>query len=224
MATLLTIQILSVLGTVLTNLVAILTFATDYWTIIVYDLVKLHSVAKWMVVEETNKSNIYLINNTNETPIVPGKHFPLSTIAFGFDNDLVLYKTHKGLFRQCNYLTDDVRAFLHLPKCRTLKVAYNQYNDLIHGMINPGREFMRKRHIRSVNRSSASLCRSGLHNIVASCAILIILLLLACTLIGIIVGILNNVVLATMTVGIIYLLSSNTRAALVGDTHRSPLV
>jgi hypothetical protein len=144
MATLLTIQILSVLGTVLTNLVAILTFTTDYWTIIVYDLVKVHPVAKWMVIEQTNNSNIYIINNTNETPILSGKHFPLATMVFGFENDLMLYKTHKGLFRQCNYLTEDVRAYMGLPKCRTLKMAYNQYNDLIHGMINPGREFMRK--------------------------------------------------------------------------------
>ncbi|CAF1670685.1 unnamed protein product [Adineta ricciae] len=48
----------------------------------------------------------------------------------------------------------------------------------------------------------------GLHNIVASCAILIILLLIVCTLVGIIVGILNSQVLATMTVGIIYLVST----------------
>ncbi|CAF1670579.1 unnamed protein product, partial [Adineta ricciae] len=47
-----------------------------------------------------------------------------------------------------------------------------------------------------------------LHNIVASCAILIILLLIVCTLVGIIVGILNSQVLATMTVGIIYLVST----------------
>jgi hypothetical protein len=47
----------------------------------------------------------------------------------------------------------------------------------------------------------------GLHNIAASCAILIILLFCTCTLIGVVVGILNNAVLATMTVGIIYLIS-----------------
>ena len=49
---------------------------------------------------------------------------------------------------------------------------------------------------------------SGLHNVASSCAILIVLLLCACTLIGVIVGILNSAVLATMTVGIIYLVTS----------------
>lgn len=42
----------------------------------------------------------------------------------------------------------------------------------------------------------------------AACAILIVLLLCACTLIGVTVGILNGVVLATMTIGIIYLVTS----------------
>ncbi|UJR08315.1 hypothetical protein I4U23_012586 [Adineta vaga] len=190
MTTLLKIQILSVLATVITNLIAIITFTTDYWTIIVYDLVKLHSYTKWMVMEEANNSNIYIINNTNETPILPGNNFPLSNIVFGFEDNLVLFKTHKGIFRQCNYLTDDMRSYLSIPKCRTLKIAHNRYSDVVHGMINPGREFMR------------------LHNIVASCAILIILLLVVCTLVGIIVGILNSEVLATMTVGIIYLIST----------------
>ncbi len=48
----------------------------------------------------------------------------------------------------------------------------------------------------------------GLHNVAAACAILIVLLLCACALIGIAVGILNGVVLATMTIGIIYLVVS----------------
>lgn len=48
----------------------------------------------------------------------------------------------------------------------------------------------------------------GLHNVAAACAILIVLLLCACTLIGVAVGILNGVVLATMTIGIIYLVAS----------------
>ncbi len=48
----------------------------------------------------------------------------------------------------------------------------------------------------------------GLHNVAAACAILIVLLLCACTLVGVTVGILNGVVLATMTIGIIYLVTS----------------
>jgi hypothetical protein len=47
----------------------------------------------------------------------------------------------------------------------------------------------------------------GLHNVAASCAILIVLLLCVCTLVGVTVGILNSVVLATMTIGIIYLVA-----------------
>ncbi len=48
----------------------------------------------------------------------------------------------------------------------------------------------------------------GLHNVAASCAIVVVLLLCACTLVGVTVGILNGVVLATMTIGIIYLVTS----------------
>ena len=48
----------------------------------------------------------------------------------------------------------------------------------------------------------------GLHNVAAACAILIVLLLCACTLVGVAVGILSGVVLATMTIGIIYLVAS----------------
>lgn len=48
----------------------------------------------------------------------------------------------------------------------------------------------------------------GLHNVAAACAILIVLLLCACTLVGVTVGILKGVVLATMTIGIIYLVAS----------------
>ena len=37
MVTLLTIQVLSIIATALTNLVGILAFATDHWSIVVYD-------------------------------------------------------------------------------------------------------------------------------------------------------------------------------------------
>jgi hypothetical protein len=48
----------------------------------------------------------------------------------------------------------------------------------------------------------------GLHNVAASCAILVILLLCTCTFVGVTVGIIRSAVLATMTVGIIYLVTS----------------
>jgi len=145
MVTLLTIEILSIVATTITNLIGILTFATDYWSIIVYDLVKLRSYAKWIIIDEINNENIHIINNTNETQIfLSGINSQLSKIVFGIENNLILYKTHKGIFRQCNYLSDNIRIHLDIPKCQVLKSTNNQYDDLIHGMINPGREFIRK--------------------------------------------------------------------------------
>jgi hypothetical protein len=146
MATFLTIQILSIVATVLTNLIGILAFTTDYWSLIVYDFGKLQSYAKWIGIEEINNSNIHIINNTNQTEILSGINSQYSTVVFGFENNLMLYKTHKGIFRQCNYLSNNIRSRLTMPKCRAFKVANNQYDDLIHGMMNPGREFMRKYH------------------------------------------------------------------------------
>jgi len=61
--------------------------------------------------------------------------------------------------------------------------------------------------ITSYTQNPCDLNILGLHNVAASCAILIVLLLCVCTLIGVIVGILNSTVLATMTVGIIYLVA-----------------
>ena len=49
----------------------------------------------------------------------------------------------------------------------------------------------------------------------AACAILIVLLLCACTLVGVTVGILKGVVLATMTIGIIYLVASRFHQVLI---------
>jgi len=144
MVTLLTIEILSILATAITNLLGILTFSTDYWSITVYDFVKLRSYAKWIIIEEINNGNIYIINNTNRTQILSEINSQLSKIVFGFENNLILYKTHKGIFRQCNYLSENIRNHLEIPKCRALKTTNNQYDDLIHGMINPGREFIRK--------------------------------------------------------------------------------
>jgi hypothetical protein len=145
MVTLLKIEILSIVATTITNLIGILTFATDYWSIIVYDLVKLRSYAKWIIIDDMNNENIHMINNTNETQIFLSEiNSQLSKIVFGIENNLILYKTHKGIFRQCNYLSDNIRTHLEIPKCRALKSTNNQYDDLIHGMINPGREFIRK--------------------------------------------------------------------------------
>jgi hypothetical protein len=144
MVALLTIQILSIIATVLTNLIGILTFATDYWSIIVYDLVKFRSYAKWIVIEETNKDLIHFINNTNETQNLLELNHPLSTVVIGMEKNLLLYKTHKGIFRQCNYLSENMQSRLKISKCRLLKTFNNQWDDNIHGMNNPGREFIRK--------------------------------------------------------------------------------
>ncbi|CAF1124238.1 unnamed protein product [Rotaria sordida] len=168
MVALLTIQILSIIATSLTNFIGILTFATDYWSIIVYDLVKLRSYAKWIIIEETINGNIHIINNTNDTQILSNINYKLSTTVI-----------------------DNIRSRLNIPKCQAIKITHNQYDDNhTHGMINPESESMR------------------LHNVAAACAILIVLLICTGTFIGISIGILNNVVLATMTVGVIYLIST----------------
>jgi hypothetical protein len=144
MVTLLTIQILSIVATTITNLIGILTFATDYWSIIVYDLVKLRSYTQWILLEEIHNGDIHFINNTNETDLFSEINFQLSNTVFAFEDNLILYKIHKGIFRQCNYLSDNIRTHLNIPTCRALKSTNNQYDDLIHGMINPGRELIRK--------------------------------------------------------------------------------
>ncbi|CAF3976767.1 unnamed protein product [Rotaria sp. Silwood2] len=114
----------------------------------------------------------------------------LSAAVIGIEKNLLLFSTHQGIFRQCNYLSANIRSHLKIPKCQAIKVANSPHDDYTHGMINPGPDSMR------------------LHNVAAACAILIVLLLCTGTFIGIIIGILNNVVLATMTVGVIYLISS----------------
>jgi hypothetical protein len=145
MVTLLTIQILSIVATALTNLVGILAFATDRWSIVVYDLVKLRSHTKWIAVENTTNNYIQMINNTNnQNQTLSLNDQQLSTIAIGIDSDIILYNTHKGIFRQCNDLSQNVRQRLNLSKCRVLKVSNNRYDDIIHGMNNPGRELIRK--------------------------------------------------------------------------------
>ena len=144
MVTLLTIQILTILVTTLTNLVGILTFATDYWSVIVYDLVKVRTHAKWIVVEEVRTGRIYSLNDTNETDTVDRLDPALINVVIGLEDNLLLYKTRKGIFRQCNYLSDKLQERLNLAKCRVLKTVNNQYDDVRHGMNNPGREFIRK--------------------------------------------------------------------------------
>jgi hypothetical protein len=147
MVTLLTIQVLSIVATALTNLVGILAFATDHWSIVVYDLVKLRSFTKWIAVENTTHVYVQIRNITNDrnqTQILSFNDQELATIAFGIKNDTILYKTHKGIFRQCNYLSQNIRQRLKITKCRLLKAVNNQYDDVIHGMNNPGRELIRK--------------------------------------------------------------------------------
>jgi hypothetical protein len=147
MVNLLTIEVLSIIATALTNLVGILAFATDHWSIVVYDLVKLRSQIEWIVMENTNNSGIYLLNITNEqnqTQILSLNDQQLTSLAIGIKNNTILYKTHKGIFRQCNYLSKHVRQYLKISNCRVLKATNNQYDDGIHGMNNPGRELIRK--------------------------------------------------------------------------------
>jgi hypothetical protein len=147
MVTLLTIQVLSIVATALTNLVGILAFSTDHWSIVVYDLVKLRSHMKWIVVENTTNNYVHMLNITNDRNQTQKLIFndqQLATGAFGIKNDTILYKSHKGIFRQCNYLSENVRQRLKISKCRVLKVANNQYDDATHGMNNPGRELIRK--------------------------------------------------------------------------------
>jgi hypothetical protein len=147
MVTLLTIQVVSIFATALTNLVGILAFSTDHWSIVVYDLVKLRSYMNWIVVENTTNNYVYMLNitnNRNQTQALTFNEQQLATGAFGIKNDTILYKSHKGIFRQCNYLSENIRQRLKISKCRVLKVANNQYDDAIHGMNNPGRELIRK--------------------------------------------------------------------------------
>lgn len=157
MVSLLTIEILSILATTITNLLGILTFATDYWTVIVYDVVQLRSTAQWIVVEELRNGDIQIINTTNETQL----DLQSSEIVLGIDENLLFSTIHKGLFRQCNYLSEHLRNHLNIPRCRALKTTHNQYDDLIHGMINPGREFIRniilskKKTKKTLNLSSS---------------------------------------------------------------------
>ncbi|CAF1571428.1 unnamed protein product [Adineta ricciae] len=196
MVTLLTIQVLSILATALTNLLGILAFSTDHWSIVTYDLGKLRSHVRWITVENSSNASVHVIDIKKDQNLTLNDQ-QLQSMAFGIKNDTTLYSTHKGIFRQCNYLSENIRQLLKISKCRVLKIANNQYDDVIHGMNNPGRELIR------------------LHNVAAACAILIVLLLCACTLVGVTVGILNGVVLATMTIGIIYLVTSKSTRAII---------
>ena len=191
MVTLLTIQIVSIIATTLTNLLGILTFATDYWTTVVYDFDRLHFYAKWIVTENSSTREFSIYNLTENSTIFD-EFSSKEIVLMSMENDILLYQTHKGIFRQCNSLSQSIRSQFNLNQCRVLKTLHNQYDDLLHGMNNPGRELIR------------------LHNVAASCAILVVLLLCASTLIGVAVGILNSVVLATMTIGIIYLVMSES--------------
>ena len=147
MVTLLTIQVFSIIATALTNLIGILAFATDHWSTVVYDFTKLHAHTKWIVLENRTINDIHILNSTddqNQTGIFSSTDPQLAPVAIGIRNDTILYKTHKGIFRQCNYLSEDVRQRLKISKCRFLKVTNNQYDDATHGMNNPGRELIRK--------------------------------------------------------------------------------
>ena len=147
MVTLLTVQVLSIVATALTNVIGILAFATDYWSVTIYDLGKLRSCMRWIAVENTTSDSVHVLNVTNDRNQTKMSSFndpqhPVKVI--GVYNNITLYKTHKGIFRQCNYLSQSIRQHLKISKCRILKGANNQYDDIIHGMNNPGRELIRK--------------------------------------------------------------------------------
>jgi hypothetical protein len=147
MVTLLTIQVLSIVATALTNLIGILAFATDYWSIVVYDLVKLRSYTNWSAVENLSTGDVQIIpylNISNRTDLLAFNEQDMHRMVFGINDETVLYKMHKGIFRQCNYLSINVRQRLKLSQCRLLKLGYNRYDDVLHGMNNPGRELIRK--------------------------------------------------------------------------------
>ena len=147
MVTLLAIQVLSIVATALTNLVGILAFATDYWSIVVYDLAKLRSYTSWSAMENVSTGDVQILphlNIANRTDLISFNERDLPGIVFGINNETILYKMHKGIFRQCNYLSINVRQRLKLSQCRLLKLGYNRYDDVLHGMNNPGRELIRK--------------------------------------------------------------------------------
>lgn len=144
MVALIKLQILSIIATSLTNLIGILAFATDYWSIFTYDFVKLRSYAKWIIIDEIESANLRIINNTNDTETLININYKLPTTVMSFEKNLLLFSTHKGIFRQCNYLSDHVRSMLKIPKCQEIKMVNIQYDEYIHGLNKPGREFTRK--------------------------------------------------------------------------------
>lgn len=144
MVSLLKIQILSIIATSITNLVGVVTFATDYWSILVYDITKLRPYSKWMIIEEVATGNMHIVNSTNDSQILSQLSDKLTTIVVAMDKGLLLYSTHKGLFRQCNYLSEKMRSVLQIPKCGAVKTSETQYDGHFHGIISPGHELIRK--------------------------------------------------------------------------------
>ena len=144
MVTLLTIQVLSIVAAALTNLVGILAFATDYWSTITYDLAKLPSGVPTTIAGNATDGAFHLVNAYSRPRTVSLQNQYLTSTLIHVDNETVLYPTHKGIFRQCNYLSSDMRQQLKLSACRLLKLSNNRFDDGIHGMSNPGRELIRE--------------------------------------------------------------------------------
>lgn len=144
MVTLLTIQVLSIVATALTNLVGILAFATDYWSTIVYDLAKIPSDVPSIVSENITDGSSLPVNVSGRLTRVSLQDQDRTITMIHVDNDTVLYPTHKGIFRQCNSLSPTMRQQLKLPACRLLKLSNSRFDDIIHGMSNPGRELIRE--------------------------------------------------------------------------------
>ncbi|CAF0787149.1 unnamed protein product [Didymodactylos carnosus] len=149
MATLLTIQVFSVSSSALTNLIAIVAFSTDYWSVIKYDVPKLRNISDQqsnvIISESSEYFSVYesLLSNTTASY----NSTLLTNTSYGYNT---LYMSHKGIFRTCNYLSEKSRTEFNIPKCRLLKPFNNRYDDVKHGMNNPGRELIRKEEILPV--------------------------------------------------------------------------
>ena len=108
-----------------------------------------------------HQNSSFLSNRTQNNSLSEQQ---LDTIVIGINNNTFLYKTHKGIFRQCNYLSLNVRERLKLSKCRLLKLGNNRYDDAIHGMNNPGRELIRRCFLLAIENPLEKRTRKGNKN------------------------------------------------------------
>ena len=122
----------------MTNLLGILAFSTDYWSIVIYDLSRLRSHAKLIVTEDVRIGHVHFYDENNQTETFT----EFRPILIETKENVLLYRMQKGIFRQCNSLPAKVRSHFKLGQCRVLKTINNQYDDVVNGMNNPGRELI----------------------------------------------------------------------------------